>query len=178
MFSLSRTQQLEKKLAEIDLQLLVTQPYQYRLREALKEDKRRLLRELEQDQGNKKIVSSPSSISYNPIELYIGYPEAHEDRKSFRTNKEQAIRLQIKEKQNLVRQLCDEIDSLKCAIKIIQTEKEQSSDEELRKHFDRAMKAPQEEKARRRSMSPPSSPEPQLALLSGPKVFLSAQFLP
>ena len=58
---------------------------------------------MEHDKGKQKLIASPSPISYNPIELYKGYPEGHEDRQSFRTDKEQALRLQIKEKQKLIK---------------------------------------------------------------------------
>ena len=51
------------------------------------------------------------------------------------------LRLQIREKQQQIKQLCTEVDDVRCMIKIIQAEKDQSSDEELNKHFDRAMKS-------------------------------------
>ena len=79
MFSISKTQEIEKWLAAIDLQLSVTQPFQYQLRAALKDEKKQLLRQLEQDKGKQKIISS-SPVLYNPIELYKGYTDGHEDR--------------------------------------------------------------------------------------------------
>ena len=51
------------------------------------------------------------------------------------------LRLQIREKQQQIKQLCTEVDDVRCMIKIIQVEKDQSSDEELNKHFDRAMQS-------------------------------------
>ena len=51
MFTFSRTQELEKKLATIDLELSMTQPYQYPLRAALCEEKDELLKQLDKDKG-------------------------------------------------------------------------------------------------------------------------------
>ena len=70
-----------------------------------------------------------------------------------------------------------EIDDLKCMIKIIQAERDQSSDEEMNKHFDRAMniEAPRRKKVTIEE-SPTGSPSPpcelSLSMLSGPKFFV------
>ena len=76
-----------------------------------------------------------------------------------------------------------EIDDLKCMIKIIQAERDQSSDEELNKQFDRTMNI---ETPRRKKVtieeSPTGSPSPphdlSLSMLSGPKFFVKVQFKP
>ena len=45
----------------------------------LKEEKKQLLKKLEQDKG-KGIVSHVTPALYNPIELYKSYPDGHESR--------------------------------------------------------------------------------------------------
>ena len=68
---------------------------------------------------------------------------------------------------------------MKCAIKVLQTKRDQSSDEELSKHFDEAMEtlSPKRRIPIIQSSSPPLE-DSQLAMLSGPKVFLQGQFNP
>ena len=56
-----------------------------------------------------------------------------------------------------------EIEELKNMIKIIQIERDQSSDEEIRKHYDQAMEIP-------RLREP--SPDPSLGMITGPKIFV------
>lgn len=172
-FQMNKTQEIEKRLAAIDLaaidlELSVTKPYQ--LRGALREEKKQLLKQLESDKGKQKVTTSPP-VLYNPVDIYRGY--GHEDRQSFRVSKEQMLRAQIKEKQQQIKQLCQEVKDMKCMIKCIQTERDRSSDEELSKHYDRAMmiESPKE--------SPKSpSPDPKLSMLTGPKVFIKVQFQP
>ena len=139
MFSLNRAQAIGKRLVALDLQLIATQPYQYQLRAALREEKSRLLEELEQTKGKEKVSFSPPPAFYKPADIYKDYPEGHEDRQSFRSDQERMLRQQIKEKKQQVKQLCTEIEDLKCMVKCIQTERDQSSYEELSKHYERAM---------------------------------------
>ena len=56
-------------------------------------------------------------------------------------------------------------------IKIIQIERDQSSDEELSKHYEQAMET---ESPRVRE----PSPDPNLGMLTGPKIFVKVQFHP
>ena len=49
------------------------------------------------------------------------------------------LRLQVREKQQQLKSLVVEIEGLKSMIKVIQIERDQSSDEELSKHYDQAM---------------------------------------
>ena len=62
-----------------------------------------------------------------------------------------------------------EIEELKSMIKVIQIERDQSSDEELSKHYDQAMetKIP-------RVREP--SPDPSLGMLIGPKISVRIHF--
>ena len=62
------------------------------LRASLKEEKKQLLKKLEQDKG-KGIVSHVTPALYNPIELYKSYPDGHESRQCYRVDKEQMLRL-------------------------------------------------------------------------------------
>ena len=87
MFSLSKPQNIEKQIAAIDLQLSEMPPYQYQLRASLKEDKKNLLKQLEQEKGKGK-ARTVSLAVYNPVELYQRYPEGHDDKQRFRIDKE------------------------------------------------------------------------------------------
>ena len=49
-----------------------------------------------------KIIPA-SPVLYNPADLYKGYPDGHEDRQSYITDKEQMLRLQIREKQKRIK---------------------------------------------------------------------------
>ena len=69
MFSANKPQNIEKQIAAIDMQLSETPTFEYMLRASLKEEKKQLLKKLEQDKG-KGIVSHVTPALYNPIELY------------------------------------------------------------------------------------------------------------
>ena len=77
--------------------------------------------------------------------------------------------LQIKEKQQQLRRLVTEIEDLKSMVKIIQIERDQSSDEELSKHYDQAMEIPEKKEA---------SLDITLGMLTGPKMFIWIQLCP
>ena len=79
MFSLSKPQNIEKRIAAIDLQLSETPAFEYLLRASLKEEKKQLLKQIEQDKGKAK-VSVVTPAIYNPVELYKGYPDGHDSR--------------------------------------------------------------------------------------------------
>ena len=98
MFSLTKPQSLEKQIAAIDLQLLETPAFEYMLRASLKEEKKQLLRQLEQDKGKIK-VSSVTPVTYNPADVYKGYPDGYKNRKAYKIDKEHMLWLQIREKQ-------------------------------------------------------------------------------
>ena len=67
------------------------------LRASLKEEKKQLLRQLEHDKGKRK-VSSVTPVTYNPADLYKGYPDGHENRQAYRIDKEHMLWLQVREK--------------------------------------------------------------------------------
>ena len=144
------------------MQLFETPTFEYMLRASLKEEKKQLLKKLEQGKG-KGIVIYVTPALYNPIELYKSYPNGHESRQCYRVDKEQMLRLQVREKQQQLKSLVTEIEELKSMIKIMQIERDQSSDEELRKHYDQAMESP-------RLREP--SPDPSLGMLIGPNIFV------
>ena len=79
MPSLQQQQGIENNIPIIDLKLSETQPYQYQLQATLKEEKKQLLKQLEQGKGKRKI-DDVSPVLYNPVELYRSYPEGHDDR--------------------------------------------------------------------------------------------------
>ena len=54
-------------------------------------------------------------------------------------------------------------------VKIIQIERDQSSDEELSKHYDQAMEIPEKKEP---------SPDIALGMLNGPKMFIRIQLFP
>ena len=77
--------------------------------------------------------------------------------------------LQIKEKQHQLRSLVTQIEDLKSMVKIIQIERDQSSDEELSKQYDQALESPEKKEP---------SPNLTLGMLTGPKMFIRIQFFP
>ena len=79
MFSVNKPQNIEKQIAAIDLQLSDNPSFEYMLRASLKDEKKRLLKMLEQDKGKGK-VSFVTPVLYNPIEIYKSYPNGHESR--------------------------------------------------------------------------------------------------
>ena len=79
------------------------------------------------------------------------------------------LRLQIKEKQQQLRRLVTEIEDLKSMVKIIQIERDQSSDEELSKHYDQAMESPEKKEP---------SLDITLGMLTGPNMFIRIQLCP
>ena len=66
-----------------------------------------------------------------------------------------------------MKQLCSEIEELKSAVKILQIERDQSSDEDLRKHYESALNIESIEE--QKEETPPSSPprNMELSMLSG-----------
>ena len=82
-----------------------------------------MLKKLEQDKG-KGIVSHVTPALYNPIELYKSYPDGHESRQCYRVDKEQMLRLQVREKQQQLKSLVAKIEELKSMIKFIQIERD------------------------------------------------------
>ena len=152
------------------MQLSETPAFEYLLRASLKDEKKQLLKQLEQNKGKGK-VSIVTPAIYNPVDLYKGYPDGHENRQSYRMDKEQMLRLQVREKQQQLKSLAAEIEELKSMIKVIQIERDQSSDEELSKHYEQSMET---ESPRVRE----PSPDPNLGMLTGPKIFVKVQFHP
>ena len=112
-----------------------------------------------------------TSITYNPTDLYKGYPDGHENRQFYRIDKEHMLRLQVREKQQQLKHLVVEIEELKSMIKVIQLERDQSLDEELSKHYDLAMET-KSPKIRE------PSPDPNMGMLTSPKIFVKVQFTP
>ena len=92
MFSLNKPRNIEKQIAAIDLQLSETPPFEYMLRASLKEEKKQLLRQLELDKGKRK-VSFVTPVTYNPADLYKGYPYGHENMQAYRIHTEHMLRL-------------------------------------------------------------------------------------
>ena len=93
------------------------------LRASLKEEKKQLLKELEQDKGKGKVSHVTASL-YNHAELYKSYPDGHESRKSYKVDKEHMLRFQVREKKQQLKILVAEIEELKSMIKVIQIERD------------------------------------------------------
>ena len=106
--------------------------FEYLLCASLKEEKKQLIKQIEQDKGKAKVNAVTPAI-YNPVELYKGYPDGHDSRQQYRIDKEHMLRLQVRDKQQQLKQLVAEIEEIKSMIKIIQIERDQSLDEELSK---------------------------------------------
>ena len=115
MFSFSQKASIEKQLADIDLQLSSVLAFQYILRRDLKEEKKKLLSLLERTSKGKGKADPPSDVPvhYNPADIYRNYPDEHESRQSYRRDKENMLRIQIKEKQQQLKKIVSEIESLK-----------------------------------------------------------------
>ena len=61
---------------------------------------------------------SKNPVFYQPTDLYKGYLDHHEDRQKFKKDKENLLRIQIKDKQNSLKQLVKEIEELKRMLEI------------------------------------------------------------
>ena len=144
MLSFNKNTSIEKKLADVDLQLSFVPAFKYILRRDLKEEKMKLLSLLEKSTKGKEKADSPSNALtlYNPIDICKNYPNEHDSRQSYRRDKENMPRLQIREKQQQLRKIVSEIKHLKDVLLILVTETDQSSDEELNKHLEEAMQIP------------------------------------
>ena len=59
------------------MQLSETPAFEYMLRASLKEEKKQLLKKLEQDKGKENVRFVTPAF---PIELYKSYPDGHESR--------------------------------------------------------------------------------------------------
>ena len=95
----------EFRIAEIDKELSETPVYQYMKRQDLQDERRKLLTRIKAkekfSEEKEKSVSpkiSKNPAFYQPVDLYKGYPDHHKDRQKFRKDKENLIRLQIKDK--------------------------------------------------------------------------------
>ena len=172
-----------ERLAQIDEEMGKIEPYRYKLREALREKKSKIHKRLKGKQPlnplsphTEKVVTSPGF--YTPAELYTVHPDNHKDKHSFRRDKETLLILQIKEKQNALRNIAAEIGEIKRLLDISIREKDQSSDEELEKVYATAVgtKLPDDEK----EGDPEECPDVfgQLGQLSGPRFFIKISLCP
>ena len=115
----------EFRIAEIDKELFETPVYQYMKRQDLKDERRNLLtrRKAKEKVSEEKEQSVSPEISknpafYQPANLYKGYLDHPEDRQKFSKDKENLIRLQIKDKQYSLKKLVKEIEELKRMLEI------------------------------------------------------------
>ena len=79
---------------------------------------------------------------YHHAYLHKGYPDHHEDRQNFKKDKENLVRLQIKDKHNSLEKLVKEIEELKRMLEITTRERDQSSDEEMCRAYAEALQSP------------------------------------
>ena len=100
------------RIVEIDKELSETPVHQYIKRQDLKDEKRKLLIRIKSKEkvsaAREKSVSpqiNQNPTFYQPADLYKGYPDHHEDRQKFRKDKANLLKLQIKDKQNSLKQL-------------------------------------------------------------------------
>ena len=121
------------RIAEIDKELSETPVYQYMKRQDLKDEKRNLLTRRKAKEKEKYVSPeiSKNLAFYQPDDLYKGYHDHHEDRQKFRKDKENMLRLQIKDKQYSLKKLVKEIEELKRMLEITTRERDQSFDEEM-----------------------------------------------
>ena len=159
-------------------------PYEYIGRQALREEKNKLLREI----NGKSIASPPldphaQHIVYTPgyftpTKLYKTHPESHRDKQLFRRDKEALLDSQLKENQHARKKLETEISKIKSLIKISIKEWDQSSNEELEKVYSESLRDPGEdpEEAEEKEIEP--SVSSLLGKFSGPKVYIKVWFCP
>lgn len=102
----------EFRIVEIDKELSKTPIYQYVKIQDLKDEKRKILTRIKEkekvSEENEKSASPEMSNNptfYQPIDIYKGYPDHHEKRQKFRKDKENMLRLQIKDKKNSLKKL-------------------------------------------------------------------------
>ena len=80
MLSFNKNTSIEKKLADVDLQLSFVPAFKYILRRDLKEEKNKLLSLLEKSTKGKEKVDSPldTFTLYNPADIYRNYSDEHD----------------------------------------------------------------------------------------------------
>ena len=83
--------------------------------------------------------SAKTPAIYQPVDLYKGYPDHHEDRQKFTKDKENMLRIQIKYKHTSLKKLVKEIEELKRMLEITLRERDQSSDEEMCRAYAEAL---------------------------------------
>ena len=175
----AKQQELEKEIATIDLRISELEPYQFLERGYLIEKKKQLSKQLEACKRKQKIEYE-ASMSYSLTDLYRNYPEGRQERQSFRRSREAKLKLEIRERKAELRELCKKIEYLKSEVKVIQIERDKSSDDDLSKHYESALNT--EAIDQKEEESPPPSPPPQnlinLSMLSGPKLFIPVSFHP
>ena len=118
-------------------------------RKDLKDERRNILTRIKAKEkvSEEKEKSVSPEISKNPTfcqpaNLYKGYPDHHEDRQKFRKDKENLIRLHIKDKQYSLKKLVKEIEELKRMLEITTRERDQSSDEEMCRAYVEPLQSP------------------------------------
>ena len=121
----------EFRIVEIDKEFFESPVYQYMKRKDLKDETIKLLtrRKAKEKVSEEKEKSVSPEISkspalYQPADLYKGYPDHHEDRQKFRKDKENLLRLQIKDKHNSLKKLVKEIEELKRMLEITTRERD------------------------------------------------------
>ena len=136
-----------------------------------KDEKRKLLtrRKAKEKVSEEKEQSVSLEISknpafYQPADLCKGYPGHHEDRQKFKKDKENMLRLQIKDKQNSLKKMVKEIEEMKRMLEITTRERDQSSDEETCRTYAKALQLPKVAES--------------LGLFTGPKYFIKIKFFP
>ena len=120
MFSFSSLKPSPKaRIPDIDAQLGNIPPFEYILRQSLREEKNKLLREVKGkisalpplDPHAQHIIYTPGY--YTPAELYKTHPESHKDRQQFKKDKEALLHMQLKEKQQAMKKLAVEITKIR-----------------------------------------------------------------
>ena len=99
----------------------------------MKDEKRKFLTRIKSKEkvsvAREKYVSpeiNKNPVFYQPTDLYKGYLDHHEDRQKFRKDKENFLRLKIKDGHNFLKQIIKEIEELKRMLEITIKERDQS----------------------------------------------------
>jgi hypothetical protein len=159
----------------------------------------------------KQKESSPTSSSslhpisktpgyYSSAELYSAHAYKHEYRQLFRKDKESLLLVQIKQKQEDMKMIENEVKELKTLLVIVRQERDVSSDEEMSKAFYEAIEPPPMHKKGYREKTKSGGPDkpdtgereasepeqqkfksielPGLNKMSGPKFLIKLLFCP
>jgi hypothetical protein len=117
-FSSLQKPDLEKRIQEIDWLLEIIPTWKYTFMENPRKEKADLLRHIYTPSKYlvKFLYGNPSSSRYAPTYPYFDFLDQHKDRQNFRKDREKLLKLQLKEKQQMLKLTLENIKQIKISI--------------------------------------------------------------